>query len=147
MPVVAVAPGGQDFPPHFQAGFVMRADLDGLVLGDFVPHTRPAAAQCSAPPLALPLGSWRLPVKSAFVARLPKYPRGGRKNKTRKRRTSAPARKKKYVRTFFFLNFLLVRFWAFLGKGSSKTRGKKNEYVSKKNRRGNIFSGAEFFSG
>jgi hypothetical protein len=45
-------------------------------------------------------------------------PRGGRKNKTRKRRISAPARKKRHVRTFFFL----VRFWAFLGKGSSKTR-------------------------
>jgi hypothetical protein len=29
-------------------------------------------------------------------------PRDGRKNKTRNRRTSAPARKKKYVRTYFF---------------------------------------------
>jgi hypothetical protein len=37
--------------------------------------------------------------------------RGGRKNKTRKRRTSAPARKKKYARTYFY--FLFVS--AFLG--------------------------------
>jgi hypothetical protein len=37
-----------------------------------------------------------------------------------------------------------VRFWAFLGKGSSKTREKK--IVSfKKNHRGNIFSGGIFF--
>jgi hypothetical protein len=61
--------------------------------------------------------------------------RCGKKNKTRKRRTSAPARKKKYVRTSFFL----VRFWAFLGKGSSKTREQQ------KNHRGNIFSGGGFF--
>jgi hypothetical protein len=47
------------------------------------------------------------------------------KNKTRKRRTSAPARQKKYAHTFFFFIFFLVRFWAFLGKGSSKTREKK----------------------
>jgi hypothetical protein len=55
------------------------------------------------------------------------------KRETRNRRTSdictsqlvVPARKKKYVRTNvpYFLSFLLlVRFWAFLGKGSSKTR-------------------------
>jgi hypothetical protein len=47
----------------------------------------------------------------ALSALVPMYglgcasPRGGRKNKTRKRRTSAPARKKKYVRAFFFLIF------------------------------------------
>jgi hypothetical protein len=52
---------------------------------------------------------------------------GRQKKKTRekrKRRISAPARKKKYVRTFYFILFL-VRFWAFLGKGSSKTRENK----------------------
>jgi hypothetical protein len=32
-------------------------------------------------------------------------------------------RKNKYVRTFFFKKYVfLVRFWAFLGKGTSKTR-------------------------
>jgi hypothetical protein len=54
---------------------------------------------------------------------------------------SAPARKKKYVLPIFFL----VRFWAFLGKGSSKTRGKKLSAFPKKNHRGNIFSGGIFF--
>jgi hypothetical protein len=65
---------------------------------------------------------------------------GGRKNKTRKRRTSAPARKKKYVRTFF-----LVRFWAFLGKGSSKTREKKLSACQKKSPGKYFFGGGIFF--
>jgi hypothetical protein len=46
--------------------------------------------------------------------------RGGRKNKTGNRRSSAPARKTNYLLTFFF--FFLVRFRAFLGKGSSNKR-------------------------
>jgi hypothetical protein len=79
------------------------------------------------------------------LLQVPEWARGGRKNKTRKRRTSAPARKKKYARTFFVLFlFFLVRFWAFLGKGSSKTR-EKIEYVSEKNT-GEIFF-LEFVSG
>jgi hypothetical protein len=49
---------------------------------------------------------------------------------------------KKYVRTFFFF---LVRFWAFLGKGSSKTRGKKMSTFQKKSP-GKYFSGGDFFS-
>jgi hypothetical protein len=62
----------------------------------------------------------------------------------RKRRTSAPARKKKYVRAFFFfLFFWVVRFWAFLGKGSSKTREKKLSTFPKKSP-GNFFLG-DFF--
>jgi hypothetical protein len=67
----------------------------------------------------------------------------GKKNK--KRRTSAPARKNnKKVRTYLlFFSFFLVRFWAFLGKGSSKTREKKLSL--KKNHRGNIFSGGRNF--
>jgi hypothetical protein len=80
------------------------------------------------------------------VAPPPPKPRGDRKNKTRKRRTSAPARKKKYVRTFFIFIIFLVRFWAFLGKESSKTREKELSTFQKKNR-GNIFSGADFFLG
>jgi hypothetical protein len=71
-------------------------------------------------------------------------PRGDKKNKTRKRRTSAPARKTKYVRTFFFFLFFLVRFWAFLGKGSSKTREKKLSTFQKKTP-GKYFFG-NFFS-
>jgi hypothetical protein len=74
-------------------------------------------------------------------------PRGGRKNKTRKRRASAPARKKKYVRTFPPPFFFKVRFGAFLGKGSSKTREKKLSTFQKKNHRGNIFSGGIFLLG
>jgi hypothetical protein len=74
-------------------------------------------------------------------------PRGGRKNKTRKRRTSAPARKKKFENfVFFLLNFVLVRFWAFLGKGSSKTREKKLSTFQKKSP-GKYFFGRNFFSG
>jgi hypothetical protein len=61
-------------------------------------------------------------------------------------RTSAPARKKKYVRTFFFLILFLVRFWAFLGKGSSKTREKKMSTFQNKIA-GEIFFRVEFFSG
>jgi hypothetical protein len=69
--------------------------------------------------------------------------RGGRKNKTRNRRTSAPAREKNtYVRTLFFF---IVRFWAFLGKGSSKHE-KKNECVSK-TITGEIFFRGIFFPG
>jgi hypothetical protein len=70
---------------------------------------------------------------------------GGRKNKTGKRRTSAPARKKRYVRTFFISNiYILVRFWAFLGKGSSKTRGKQLIAFPKK-LTGKCFFGGDFF--
>jgi hypothetical protein len=61
------------------------------------------------------------------------------KNKTRKRRTSAPARKKKYVRTFFF--------WAFLGKGSSKTREKKLSTFQKQITGEIFFRGGGIFSG
>jgi hypothetical protein len=72
--------------------------------------------------------------------------RGGRKNKTRKRRTSAPARKKKYVRTFFlFFYIFLVRFWGFLGKGSSKTREKKLSTFPKKSPGEKIFGGEKNF--
>jgi hypothetical protein len=73
-------------------------------------------------------------------------PRGDRKKKTRKRRTSAPARKKKYVRTFFIL-FLF--FSAFLGvsrQGSSKTREEKIEYVSKKKSPGKYLFGCFFLT-
>jgi hypothetical protein len=55
------------------------------------------------------------------------------------------AKKSAYV-IFYFL----VRFWAFLGKGSSKTREKQLgliECVSKKIHRGNIFRGGFFFPG
>jgi hypothetical protein len=48
--------------------------------------------------------------------------KGRQKNKTGKRRTSAPARKKTKVRTYVLV--FLVRFWAFLGKGILKTREK-----------------------
>ena len=70
------------------------------------------------------------------------HTRGDRKNKTRKRRTSAPARKKKYVRTFFF-------FSAFLGvsrQGEFENTENIFEYVSKKNT-GKYFFGGEIFSG
>jgi hypothetical protein len=54
------------------------------------------------------------------------------------------AKKSTYVPSFYFLFF----FSAFLGvsrQGEFKNTRKKNEYVSKKNHRGNIFSGADFF--
>jgi hypothetical protein len=70
--------------------------------------------------------------------------RGGRKNKTSNRRTWAPARKKKYVPTFLFF-FFLVRFWAFLGKGSSKTREKKLSAFQKKSPGKHFFGGGNFF--
>jgi hypothetical protein len=70
--------------------------------------------------------------------------RGGRKKKTRKRRTSAPARKKKYARTSFFFFFFLVRFLAFLGKGSSKTREQKLSTFQNKSP-GKYFFGGGFF--
>jgi hypothetical protein len=45
----------------------------------------------------------------------------------------------------YLLSFFLVRFWAFLGKGSSKTREHKlNPF--QKNQRGNIFSGGFFLT-
>jgi hypothetical protein len=74
--------------------------------------------------------------------------RGGRKNKTGKRRTSAPAARKtqnKAHTCLFF--FFLVRFWAFLAKGSSKTRDheKKIEYVTEKFTREMFFRGGFFF--
>jgi hypothetical protein len=74
--------------------------------------------------------------------------RGGRKNKTRKRRTSAPARKTKYVRTYFFFFF----FSAFLGVSRQgefeyTRHEKKIEYVSKKNTGEIFFPGEEFFLG
>jgi hypothetical protein len=56
------------------------------------------------------------------------------------------AKKSTYVPSFF-LSFFLVRFWAFLGKGSSKTRENKMSTFQKKNHRGNIFSGGNFFLG
>jgi hypothetical protein len=55
------------------------------------------------------------------------------------------AKKNTYV-PYFFSSFFLVRFWAFLGKGSSKTREKKLVRF-KINHRGNIFSGGEICSG
>jgi hypothetical protein len=54
------------------------------------------------------------------------------------------AQQSTYVRTFFF--FLS----AFLGvsrQGEFENTRKKNEYVSKKKHRGNIFRGAHFFLG
>jgi hypothetical protein len=54
------------------------------------------------------------------------------------------AKKNTYVPSFFF--FFKVRFWAFLGKGSSKTREKKLSTFQKQSR-GNIFSGGNFFPG
>jgi hypothetical protein len=51
-----------------------------------------------------------------------------------------------YVPSFFPPFFLKVRFWAFLGKGSSKTRKTFFSTFQKKTR-GNTFSGGDFFSG
>jgi hypothetical protein len=69
--------------------------------------------------------------------------RGGRK-KTGNRRTSAPARKKNtYVPSFFFNRFVLVRFGAFLGQGSSKTRKQLSTFL--KNTGGIFFRGGFFF--
>jgi hypothetical protein len=70
-------------------------------------------------------------------------PKGRQKNKTGKRRTSAPARKKKYVRFFFFL----VRFWAFPAKGSSKTRFLLLVRSRKFHPREILFRGGIFFPG
>jgi hypothetical protein len=84
---------------------------------------------------------------TAGVAAIRGRPRGDRKTNPRKRRTSAPARKKKYVRTFFFFIFFLVRFWAFLGKGSSKTREKKLSTFQKKSPGKYFFRGGNFFPG
>jgi hypothetical protein len=52
------------------------------------------------------------------------------------------AKKSTYVPPFFF--FFLVRFWAFLGKGSSKTREKKFSTFQKQSP-GKYFSGGGIF--
>jgi hypothetical protein len=52
-------------------------------------------------------------------------------------------KKRKYVR---FFKYTVVRFWTFLSKGSSKTRGKKIVRYQNINQ-GNMFSGDDFFSG
>jgi hypothetical protein len=72
-----------------------------------------------------PAGSGR-----ASQSHAQRAPSGDRKNKTRKRRTSAPARKKKYVRASFF--FFLCVFGRFSARGVRKHE-KKGDYVSKKN--------------
>jgi hypothetical protein len=74
--------------------------------------------------------------------------RGGRRKKTGKRRASAPPRKKSMCVCTFFYYFFLVRFWAFLGKGSSKTR-ENNSVRFQKKHRGNIvlvFFCVDFFT-
>jgi hypothetical protein len=69
------------------------------------------------------------------------YPRGGRKNKTGNRRTSATARKKKYVRIAdILLFFYKCVFGRFSARGVRKHE-KKNEYVSKKLAREIFFRG------
>jgi hypothetical protein len=114
---------------------------------------RPAEGARSVLPLPLAAGaSWRMSsprtTHDAPSPRLAKpTPRGGRKNKTRKRRTSAPARKKKYVRAFFFFKTLFSAFFGVSRQGEFENTRKKNEYVSKTNHRGNIFSAGEIFSG
>jgi hypothetical protein len=65
--------------------------------------------------------------------------RGGRKNKTRKRRASAPARKKKYVRTFYFFIYFLVRFLGVSRQGEFENTRKLFEYVSKQKSPGKYF--------
>jgi hypothetical protein len=54
------------------------------------------------------------------------------------------AKKSTYVPSFFFSFFFLVRFWAFLGKGTSKTREKKLSTFQKKTP-GKYFSGGGTF--
>jgi hypothetical protein len=69
--------------------------------------------------------------------------RGGRKMK---RENDVHLRQlAKKVRTYLLLfSFFLVRFWAFLGKGSSKTREKKLSTFQKKSP-GKYFFGGNFF--
>jgi hypothetical protein len=55
------------------------------------------------------------------------------------------AKKSTYVPSLFFY-FFVVRFWAFLGKGSSKTREKKLSAFQKQ-LPGKYFFGGDFFSG
>jgi hypothetical protein len=69
------------------------------------------------------------------------------KKKPGKRRTSAPARQKKYVRTSLFKYiFFLCIFGRFSARGVRK-HGKTIKCVSQGNHWGNIFSGREYFSG
>jgi hypothetical protein len=70
--------------------------------------------------------------------------RGDRKKNPRKRRTSAPARKKKYARAFSFFFFS-----AFLGvsrQGEFENTRKKLSTFQKKSP-GKCFFGGDFFSG
>jgi hypothetical protein len=71
--------------------------------------------------------------------------RGGRKNKTGKRRTSAPARKKNtYVPPFF--NIFLSAFLGVSRQKDFENTGNFFQYVSKKIT-GEIFFGGDIFSG
>jgi hypothetical protein len=114
------------------------------VWGDRLP-VLPAMTRTDGQPRPAP-GSPPPPLGAVTAVANRTNTRGGRKNKTRKRRTSAPARNKKYVRTFFiFFILFLVRFWAFLGKGSSKTREKPFSTFQKKSPMKYFFRGGIFF--
>jgi hypothetical protein len=84
----------------------------------------------------------RPPAPSPWASKIPGFgfgfgPRGGRKNKTGKRRTSAPARKKStYVPSFSI--FVLVRFGRFSARGLRK-------HGFQQNHRGNVFFGGKHF--
>jgi hypothetical protein len=61
-----------------------------------------------------------------------KAAKGGRKNKTGNRRTSAPARKKKYARAFFFLDIFLGAFLGVSRQGEFENTGNKLSTFPKK---------------
>jgi hypothetical protein len=109
--------------------YLCRKSVDALEVR--FPHFRPSVCIYFFLQGDSPVSPISRPPRPACISR------GGRKNKTRNRRTSAPARKKKYVRTFS--PFFLCAFLGVSREGEFETTRKPIDMIDR-----DFFSGIFF---